>query len=215
MQYHIQTAPIWEAYRDEQCPLCAIRSAREKRLVTQYLTDNVMDPDFRQRSNYKGFCREHIRQMYAGQNKLGLGLQLETRAAALADLVKDAPKDKKAAKKLAATLKQHYGCVICDTLDEVMPRYCMTIAQMYFNESEFPELFAAAHHCFAHAIQLLDYAEYAGKSVPGYLAVLTTALRRDLKHTESELRDFADCFDHNSSAKPDPTAIPRAIELLI
>ena len=38
MQYQIQTAPIWEAYREtDGCPLCKIFAAREKRIVAQYL----------------------------------------------------------------------------------------------------------------------------------------------------------------------------------
>ncbi|MCH5350910.1 MAG: hypothetical protein J1F39_02950 [Clostridiales bacterium] len=215
MQYHIQTAPLWDAYRQDGCPLCRLHSMREDKLISQYLSDNVMDPDFRVASNNKGFCKKHIDMMYSGLNKLGLALQLETRAAALNALIK-APSDKKSAKKLAGTLKAHRGCVICDALDEVMPRYFMTVSQMYANEPEFPELFANASHCLSHAIELFEAAEFAGKSVPALCAALSYSLKRDLKRTEEELRDFADCFDHkNAGSRPDPSAIPRAIKLLI
>lgn len=217
MQYQIQTAPIWEAYRDSDgCPLCKIFAAREKRLVAQYLDENVMDPDFRVASNRVGFCPEHIRAMYKGQNKLGLALQLETRAAALRELLQKPPTDKKSAKKHADKLDSHIGCVICSALKEPMSRYYMTIAEMYDNEKEFPELFAAAHHCVKHAEHLYYAAQYAGKTVAAYLAALNAGLSRDLKNAESALRAFADCFDfRNAGARPDPETVPNAIKLLI
>lgn len=216
MQYQIQTLPIWDAYKTQDgCPLCKIFRDREKRIVGQYLSDNVMDPDFRAASNKIGFCPEHIRQMYAGQNKLGMALQLETRAASLAELLKKPPTDKKSAKKTAANLEAHRGCVICNALSEPMERYYVTIAAMYLNEPEFPELFEGAHHCVKHAARLMDAAAYAGKSAAQYLTSLTDGIKRDLKRTESELRAFADCFDFRNSTKPDPQAIPSAISLLI
>lgn len=216
MQYHIQTAPIWDAYKNDGCPLCALKKAREDRLIKQYLSDNVMDPDFRVESNRKGFCPEHIKMMFEGVNKLGVALQLETRAAELNKLISPVPTDKKSAKKMSEKIKNHVGCVICDAIDEVMPRYYMTIAQMYFNENEFPALFEGATHCINHAAELFNAAQYAGKATEAYLASFTSSVKRDLERTEKELRAFADCFDFkNAGAKPDPEAIPRAIKLLV
>lgn len=217
MQYHIQTAPVWDAYRHESgCPLCALISAKEKRLIKSYLNENVMDEHFRMLSNAVGFCPEHIRMLYAGENKLGLALQLETRAAHLyKEVLKSPPKDKKSASKTADALKRHCSCVVCNELDEFLPRYYMTIAQMFDNEPEFPELFKNAHHCIKHATELFAAAEHAKKSTEKYLSALHGSLVGELKRTEKELRIFADCFDHLSSDKPDPTAIPRAVELLI
>ncbi len=216
MQYHIQTAPIWDSYKQDGCPLCKLRSAKEATLVKQYLSDNVMDPDFRVASNSVGFCADHIRALYGGQNKLGLALQLETRAAFLNDLISKPPTDKKSAKKTAEHISKHTGCVICTTLDEIMPRYYMTVAQMFCAESEFPALFSQAEHCLKHAEYLYKNAEYAGKSTAEFLKALTSALKRELKATEKALRAFADCFDFkNAGMRPDTQALPRAIRLLI
>lgn len=217
MQYQIQTLPIWDAYKaSDGCPLCRIYADREKRLVNEYLTENVMDPHFRSASNEIGFCAEHIRQLYGGQNKLGLALQLETRAATLYKLFDNIPADKKSAKKTARAISEHCGCVICSALHEPMGRYAMTVAEMYLNEPEFPALFAAARHCINHAAALYDVATFAGKSIQSYLQALTSGLRRDLSATETELRAFADCFDfRNAGARPDAQAIPRAVKLLI
>ena len=217
MQYQIQTMPIWDAYKTHDgCPLCKIYAARENRLVGQYLAENVMDPDFRTESNRIGFCPEHIRQMYAGQNKLGLALQLETRAAEMAKILSKPPADKKSAKKAAEKIEEHCGCVICNAIAEPMERYYMTIAQMYLNEKEFPELFKEAHHCLKHSAKLFNAGQYAGKSIAEYLAALNAGIVRDLNRTEKEMRAFADCFDfRNNGSKPDSQAIPRAIGVLI
>lgn len=216
MRYQIRTAPIWDAYREDGCPLCKLYSSREDRLVSQYLTDNVMDPDFRVASNAVGFCPDHIRAMYAGQNKLGLALQLETRAAALCDIIGKPPVDKKSARKTKERLDAHCGCVICASLNEAMPRYYRTVAEMFGAEEEFPPLFAAATHCVKHTALLYGVAEYAGKKTTAFLSALTESIKRDLKRTEHELREFADCFDFkNAGARPDPTAVTRAIALLI
>ncbi len=216
MHYHIQTAPIWDAYKTEKdCPLCKIYADREKRVIGQYLNENVMDPDFRVRSNRVGFCKTHIKALYSGQNKLGLALQLETRADALDKLLSKPPADKKSAKKTAELLYKHYGCVVCDALEEPMSRYFITVAEMFENEPDFPELFGAAHHCIEHSIRLYDAAQYAGKSVNTFCATLTSSLKRDLRSTEKSLRSFADCFDFkNAGTRPDPQVIPDAVKLL-
>ncbi len=217
MQYQIQTAPIWDAYKaSDGCPLCKIYAAREQRLVLQYLAENVMDPDFRTGSNRMGFCAEHIAMMYSGQNKLGLALQLETRAAELNALIDKTPADKKSAAKLAELLRSHIGCVICKAMEEPMSRYYMTVAEMYDNESDFPDLFGTAKHCLKHSVCLLDAAKYAGKKTSAYLDALVRSMKRDLKRTETELRDFADCFDfRNAGRRPNAETVPDAIKLLI
>lgn len=217
MQYQIQTMPIWDAYRGHDgCPLCKIFRDREKRIVGGYLAENVMDPDFRTESNRIGFCAEHIRQMYAGQNKLGLALQLETRAAEMAKLLSKPPTDKKSAKRTAENIEAHTGCVICNAIAEPMERYYMTIAQMYLNEKDFPELFGEAHHCLKHSAFLFEASAHAGKSIKEYLAALNAGILRELNRTEKEMRAFADCFDfRNNGSKPDAQSIPRAISVLI
>ncbi len=216
MNYRIQTIPIWDTYKaGGGCPLCRLIDAKEKKLVKSYLNENVMDPDYRERSNAVGFCPEHIRMLYAGENKLGLALQNETRAAYLIEMLNKAPGDKKSAVKFAERLREHTGCVICAELSEFMPRYYQTVAQMYDNEPEFPALFSAASHCLKHATELYAACEYAGRSVKNYLRALNDGLYRDLKKAETDLRRFADCFDHASTARPDPKALPDAIATLI
>ena len=92
----------------------------------------------------------------------------------------------------------------------------MTVAQMFDNEDEFPELFGAATHCVEHATALYDAAAYAGRKTAGFLAFLTNGMKRSLDAAERDMKAFADCFDFkNAGMRPDVDAIPRTIALLI
>ena len=124
MQYHIQTAPIWDAFKENDgCPLCKLYARAESRLVKQYLGEAVMEPDYRVRVNERGFCDKHLVKLYDGNNKLGLALQLHTRTEHIIKCI-DVPLNAKQARKLADRLEKTANtCVICDEVDEVMNRY--------------------------------------------------------------------------------------------
>ena len=80
MQYHIQTTPIWDAFKEEcGCPMCRIYKTSEQRLIKQYLGEAVMQPEYRVRVNERGFCTRHTLALYKGDNKLGTALQFATR----------------------------------------------------------------------------------------------------------------------------------------
>ena len=201
MQYHIQTTPIWDSFKENcDCPVCNLYRLSENRLIKQYLGEAVMQPDYRVRVNNRGFCARHTLALYKGDNKLGTALQMQTRMETIDAqiyFVKNAKRAKVLAKQLDETSDT---CVICDTVDEMMARYCYTIAQMYDNEAEFPKLFSECNgFCMRHFIQLLYYADYAGKSVEKYLQALIGTQKRSLAVCESNLEGFAAQFDYRNS----------------
>lgn len=74
MQYHIQTSPIWDAFRENDgCPMCRLYERAESRLIKQYLDEAVMEPEYRIKVNKRGFCSDHLKKLYAGGNKPGTG----------------------------------------------------------------------------------------------------------------------------------------------
>lgn len=80
MKYELQTIPIWKAYNGEHdCPLCYLEAELEKDYRRFFLGNSVMAPDVRVEVNAKGFCRQHYRLLYSGENKLGLALMAQTR----------------------------------------------------------------------------------------------------------------------------------------
>lgn len=218
MQYHIQTTPIWEAFRSDcDCPVCALYARTEGRIVTQYGNEAVMEPSARVRVNKRGFCSKHLKMLYKGENKLGLGLQLHTRTQAVTQALKK-PNDAKAAQKEAARIREGLlTCVVCDTVDELMERYAYTIAQMFVYEPEFPALFGACRgFCLAHYALLLENAGKIGRNAPAYLDALYRVQLASLSDTVAALDGFTAQYDYRAaratgSAKE---ALPRAIEKL-
>ena len=203
MQYHIQTTPVWDAFRQKDgCPICLLYERIENRLVKQYLGETVMEPDYRIKVNKRGFCTRHLLKLYDGGNKLGLALQINTRTENIIENIgttANAKQAKKLAEKLDKTLDT---CVICDEAEEIMTRYCYTVAQMFGAEAEFPKVFSeSSGFCMPHFVRLLQYVSYAGKSAERYAAALTAKQLETLKKTNSDLERFTKRFDYNSADK--------------
>lgn len=169
-QQHIDTIPVWEAYHEEsECPLCAMEARCESQFLDIALGGALMEPDTRIQTNQQGFCAEHLRLLYARENRLGFALTLHTHLLDyLASLRKhsdalqgqlDAERRKntlsKAAsgmakaspfyKELEATishLEQRNGsCYICQRVEKTMDRYVETLLYMYRKEPEFCQAF--------------------------------------------------------------------------
>ena len=219
MRYHIQTAPIWDAFKEnDACPLCKLYARTEQRLVKQYTGEAVMEPDYRVRVNERGFCARHLSQLFNGDNKLGVALQVNTRTEKIIsdiDFIENSKKAKKLADKLATTLDT---CVICDEVDSVMERYFYTIAQMYDNEAEFPKLLKESQgFCLPHFIELLRFVSYAGKSANEYTSVITKLQKDNMRKDNLSLERFTKRFDYNSSDKfssSTDTALEKSIKRL-
>lgn len=80
MRYHLDTIPVWDAYRQDcECPLCLLKKKLEEEYTVSFLGGSVMEPDTRVEVNEKGFCERHFRMLYETQNRLGLALISHTR----------------------------------------------------------------------------------------------------------------------------------------
>ena len=79
MKQHIDTAPVWESYRQDcECPLCLLQAKVEASNVDYFLGESVMEPSQRIEVNKKGFCPGHFKMMYDAGNRLGLALMTHT-----------------------------------------------------------------------------------------------------------------------------------------
>lgn len=219
MQYHIQTDPIWEAFRtDCDCPFCQIYAKSESRLVEQYLNEAVMEPDYRVMVNKYGFCRDHLKKLFAGKNKLGLSLQLHTRTQQIRSQIRPCGSYKQAQKQAAELEKTMDTCVICNSVDEMMFRYACTVAQMYACEEEFRNVFRkSGGFCLPHYTLLLRCSDKAGAKTKAYLSELVALQNRALDRTCHSLDCFAQKFDYRnagSGVRPDPETVPSAIRRL-
>lgn len=219
MQYHIQTEPIYAAFGEPcDCPLCKIEQDVQARLLSQYLSDAVMEPTARVEVNRYGFCAKHLALLFQNKNKLGLSLQLETRLQTIRQTVTPISSYKQAVKQAAALGETMDSCVICKSQDHTMTRYAYTIAQMYANESDFVALFKkSGGFCMPHYALLLQESKKAGNRVSAFLSDLSYVQGRALDRTREALDRFAQKFDYRnagSGVKPDPETVPSAIRRL-
>ena len=78
-QVHLDTIPIWDAYKlDAECPVCALEHRCEQQFLDVALGGAMMEPDTRIATNEKGFCPRHFAQLYDAQNRLSLALMTHT-----------------------------------------------------------------------------------------------------------------------------------------
>ena len=116
----IYTIPVNEAFsQNGSCPFCRLKKQLEDREIDLILGASMMEPDVRIKTNEKGFCSRHFRQMFAAQKRLPLGLILESHLEQIKKEIKPpavALKDKttlaaEKAEKAAAT------CYVCDRVN--------------------------------------------------------------------------------------------------
>lgn len=219
MQYHIQTAPIWDAFRaGDDCPVCKLYASAEERAVRRFTGEGVMEPSQRVKVNRLGFCRRHAEKLYDGGNKLGVALQFNTHTDVAIGRIDDAKNAKQAARLADKLEKSMSTCVICSELDEIMDRYMYTIAQMFACEKEFPALLAESYgFCMPHFIELLRRANKAGSASERYVASLVAREKATLRKLNGELERFTLRFDYRSadrSGKSNDDALMRSINAL-
>ena len=197
MNLHINTALIAENFSKPcECPLCEIEETVDKWLVEQFLSEAVMEDHAREEVNKKGFCYDHLRKLYAGNNKLGFALQLQTRLAALRPALEGRAK---AAKKRAEALTaQLDSCVICEMKDANMQRYAETVARMFDKDEAFRKKFEESKgFCLKHYRDLLA----AGGSV-GFAESLQRVQTQNMDRLAEELAGFVRKFDHRFADQP-------------
>lgn len=172
MKEKIYTIPVSDAFAaDCECPLCVLEQKLENECIEYALGPSLMEPDMRQETNEKGFCKTHFEAMFNSQaNRLGLALMIDTfmqeknsklksvyesRAGSLekdasAGLVKNLSNklsskqtetDKLVQELVGELDKIEHDCTICSKLEHTMDRYIDVIFYLYFKEPDFREVF--------------------------------------------------------------------------
>ena len=228
MKLHIDTAPVWEVYReDHECPLCAISDRVEAASVEYFLGDSVMEPSQRIEVNEKGFCGRHFKLMFDAGNRLGLALMTHTYMKnTLKWLNKNAEEAVSAAKAEAGkpVFKRVIGrkgeglsscggevlaledkCVMCERIRDNMQRYIYTLLYMYKRESEFPKLLEGSKGmCLKHYAQTLQMApeHLSGETLSRFVETLADIETANLQRVADELEWFTRKFDYRNEDKP-------------
>ena len=208
MKQHIDTAPIWAAYRaPSECPLCVLEQESERGYVETFLGGSVMEPAVRMEVNEKGFCGAHFRMLYEAGNRLGLALMAHTHLKETIKKLEQRPV--KRARLLGrapdAPPSHASGCILCDRLNNLMARYEDTLLVMWAQEPAFREAFESSNGlCVRHFEHLADRAssELSGRDAQAFLSKLTQITLENLRRVEQDLEWFTLKFDYRNQDKP-------------
>ena len=243
MKQHIDTAPVWEAFRtDCECPLCLLRDRVEAASVTYFLGESVMEPSQRIEVNEKGFCGPHFKQMFDAGNRLGLALMTHTHLKNTLKWFEDSVK--RTAREAAGeaskpVFKRVIGkkgeglsrcadevlaleekCVMCERIRGEMDRYIYTVLYMYRHEPEFPKLVVSSKGlCLKHYGEALRMApeHLSGQTLKDFAETLGRLELKNLQRLAEELDWFTRKFDYRNDDKPwgnSRDAVERAINKL-
>lgn len=207
---HIDTAPVWEAYKaDCECPLCLLEAKSEKSYIESFLGGSVMEPAVRMEVNRKGFCRRHLDKLYGAGNRLGLALMADTHMKALIDHLRAAapgsPVRLRLGKGPSANPSLTDSCILCERLESAMERYEVTLLHMWRTEPAFREAFSSGKGlCLVHYQRLAGRAgdKLSGRDLKTFLEALHETTLKNLQRVEEELNWFTLKFDYRNQDKP-------------
>lgn len=223
MKYHIDTIPLWNAIKlQSECPLCILHRHLELQECEKFLGASVMDPDTRIRVNEKGFCKAHQKMLIGGNNRLGLALLMQSHI----DKVKPAIFKTlhsiqseggsklfpfgKATKSNVEQVQENLrnssrSCILCESLDTLMKRYCENFVILWKNDSAFRAAFNKSKGlCVEHIADLLPAIEKhcSAKEKQEFLATIERLLQENLARQEEELATFIKKFDYRNTDMP-------------
>jgi hypothetical protein len=240
MDYHIENITVWEAYEAScECPLCKIKEKMDTDYVDSYLGNAAMLPEIRVQVNKKGFCKEHLRQLYDAKNRLPLALQLHTylleknkqdekmlkelskiSANSASSLFKPRTVNEAIKKVLDKLQQDETSCIICEHIDQNMVRYIETLLDLYRTNLKFRKLFQENKgYCSPHFRLLLQQAsckmnkKEQSDFIPDLINNQLTAQQR----LANEVEWFTKKFDYQNKDRPwgnSRDAIPRTINKL-
>lgn len=216
MKEKIYTIPINEAFDEGcECPLCHIEKKLEQEAVEYELGPAMMEPDHRELSNAKGYCRRHLEKMFKTPNKLSLALILDTH---IEEVRKVMAGEKPAGglfkkSKTSNTGEVVKSCIVCEKIEKTMDRYCKVLAEMW-KDPDFREKFENSKgFCLPHFAKLYE--------VSGDEKFMTALLEKEqavLSELNADVHRFTLKFDYRNkdmewqNAKDAPV---RAVERLV
>ncbi len=220
MKEQIYTIPVNEAYdTDCECPMCLLEKKLERDALDYTLGAAMMEPDFRENSNEKGFCRHHFSMLFDMPNKLPLSLLLDTHLEAIRkkmDTLSKSAKALKAAKgglfkktgaaEFAVSLseksdKTEKGCIVCDKINHTMARYADVLLYMWSTDENFRQKFDNSKGlCVKHVKLLCDTVPKSlnDKEAAQFLANLYLKQQKELERIQNDIHKFTLKFDYRN-----------------
>lgn len=211
MKERIYSIPLTEALEENcGCILCTLEKRMEDQAVDYFLGPSMMEPDSREMTNEKGFCRRHMGALFEKKNRLGLALMLETHVKELEKSLCVEKKSGMFSKESAALLtsetiyKKVNSCALCEKLDSQMFAAAANLAYLWDKEDDFRKMFENSKGlCLEHtalATKACDK-EISGKKKEEYLSMLIKKQKDILSEIYKNLHEFTLSFDYRNANK--------------
>ena len=214
MKETIYTIPINEALEKQCfCPLCEMYKDIERSEIKYAVGPAMMEPDFRELTNKKGFCKKHIADLNAESKALALALVFDTHLAEIenimdADLLEKKGLFKKddATQKFVSELESiKDSCIICERIENTFKRYIDNFVYLLKKDSDFIEKVLKTNgFCMEHFTMLAKKAkeEFSDSDFKKYFLSLAEHQKKRVSETHRYIKNFVDKFDYRNKDKP-------------
>ena len=206
MRESILTIPVNEVFEPKEgCPICRMRDTVEEHICEYIMGAAMMEPDVRMETNELGFCLTHFEMLMQQNNRLSLGLMLNS-------YLENARKNifekkslfftKSAKQRKAAEIEE--TCFVCSKVQWGIDHMLETVFTMYLKEPKFRNLFKAQEYiCVPHYKMLsIKAGEKLQKGdLASFNADLDKLLEDYIKQLNSDVNDFCNSFDYRNAGK--------------
>ncbi len=215
MKETIYTIPINEALEKECfCPLCEMYKELEKSEVKYAVGPAMMEPDFREITNKKGFCKKHIADLNAESKALALALVFDTHIAEIKKIFDTDMSEKKGlfkkgdneAEKFVSELNRiAKSCVICERIKSTFKRYIDNFVYLLKKDEEFLEkVLKTDGFCMEHFSMLAKKAkeEFSTADFKKCFMPIAEHQKKRVEQAHKYIKNFVNSFDYRNAGKP-------------
>lgn len=198
-----------------ECVICAMKKKLDEDEVAFAMGPSYMEDDIRLTTDEIGFCAHHIKMMYYFENRLGLGLILQSHIKkTIQNIEKLQKKGRSSGGRLFSkntgsslyeyTVKQSHSCFLCNRIKNIFKRYLITTFYLYNKDADFRKKFRNCQgFCVEHYGLLYEMApNYLSHSVlEDFTADLNKIFLDNFKRMQDEISWFVDKFDYRNADK--------------
>ena len=206
----LELSKVHDAYAAVgECPLCILMDGAERNYLVSLQGARVMEPSVRVRTNRTGFCPEHTRKLYKGENKLGLALVTHTHLReqlagllstlrGMAEAAKDGRKGKDRLEGALHDLEDlRRRCYLCELLEADLDHYLFTVLYLWRKDPEFKATLAGSRgFCLSHFASLVSVAmkTLRPEELAGLVEAVVPLMTNSLERLERDLMAFTELF---------------------
>lgn len=206
MRESILTIPINEVFEpNDGCPICRMRDTVEQHICEYIMGAAMMEPDVRMETNRLGFCFTHFEQLMKQNNRLSLGLMMNSYLEGLRENIfekKGIFFSKGAKAKKSSEIEE--TCFVCAKVDWGINHMLETMFTMFVKDPKFRNMFKAQEYiCVPHYNFLLSQVpeKLPKNEQAGFVKALDEIMENYIKQLNADVNDFCNSFDYRNAGK--------------